>query len=307
MRTAQFVLSSEIERETGLGKDQLRKWRQRFGFPPADVAADGKPAYSRKTVDQLLLIKRLLEAGFRPAQVVGKTPRELEKLKLSIGLLAPVVSRGETTQALLDQLKRADMAGFQALLNEARTTRSLFDFVRDTVTPLMIAMGEAWTADEIDIHHEHLGTCCIERFLHAEILKFPPGAGAPCILFALPPGEHHLLGLLMIESVLAEQGARTISIGSDIPLNNLKLAAISCQADVVALSFSFAYPAREAAPTLLHLRRLLPPAIQIWAGGAGLRGVRKNPKGVRIIPDIAEAVTAFTNLVPAHSGPVKAV
>ena len=306
MPTVLFVSPSEIERETGFGKDQLRKWRQRFGFPPAEAAADGKSAYSRKTVDQLLLIKRLLEAGFRPAQVVGKTTRELEKLKLSMGLLAPVVYREESTQALIDQLKRADLTGFRALLTEERSTRTLFDFVRDTVAPLMTGIGEAWKADEIDIHHEHLCTCCIERYLHAEILKFTPGASAPCILFALPPGEHHLLGLLMIESVLAEQGARTITIGSDIPLNNLKLAAISCKADVVALSFSFAYPARDVAPTLLHLRRLLPSAIQIWAGGAGLSGVRKNPKGVRIISDIAEAVAAFKSLVLAHNGPVKA-
>ena len=76
-----FVSFSEIERETGFGKDQLRKWRQRFGFPPVESVAGGKAAYSRQTVDQLLLIKRLLEAGFRPGQVVDKTVPELEKLR----------------------------------------------------------------------------------------------------------------------------------------------------------------------------------------------------------------------------------
>ena len=77
MSTQPIVLASEIERETGFGKDQLRKWRQRFGFPPAESTANSKAAYSRETVDQLLLIKRLLEGGFRPRQVVGKTALEL--------------------------------------------------------------------------------------------------------------------------------------------------------------------------------------------------------------------------------------
>ena len=81
MRTNLFFSPSEIERETGFGIDQLRKWRQRFGFPPKESISDGKMTYSLKTVDQLLLIKRLLEAGFRPGQVVGKTVLELEKLK----------------------------------------------------------------------------------------------------------------------------------------------------------------------------------------------------------------------------------
>jgi hypothetical protein len=170
----------------------------------------------------------------------------------------------------------------------------MFDFVQSTIAPLMISIGDAWSRDEIDIHHEHLCTAYIERYLQSEILKFLPKKGSPVILFALPPGEHHLLGLLMVEAVLAERGAITINIGSHIPLNNLKLAAISCKSDVVALSFSFAYPSRDVLPTLLHFRRLLPLSIQIWAGGTGISVVRKKPKGVKMIFDLNEAVIALT-------------
>jgi len=161
---------------------------------------------------------------------------------------------------------------------------------------LMISIGDAWTRDEIDIHHEHLCTAYIERYLQAEILNLLPKQGFPVILFSLPPGEHHLLGLLMAEAVLASQGAFTINIGSFIPLNNLKLAAISCKADVVALSFSFAHPPRDVFPTLLHFRRLLPLNIQIWAGGAGIAAIRKVPKGVKMIHDFNEAVIALNDL-----------
>ncbi len=303
MSTQPIVLASEIERETGFGKDQLRKWRQRFGFPPAESTANSKAAYSRETVDQLLLIKRLLEGGFRPRQVVGKTALELETLKLALGEPVPIVYAVESTQALIAQIKLIDLAGFSAILAEERASQTLIDFVRNTVTPLLIGIGDAWRRDEIDIHHEHLCTCCVERYLQAEVLKFKPRNGLPSILFALPPGEHHLLGLLMTEAVLAEQGARTISIGSDIPLNHLKLAALACKADVVALSFSFAYPARDVVPTLVHLRRLLPGQMQIWAGGAGVLGIRKHPKGVRIITDFGEAVTALNNLPLQRSAP----
>ena len=297
MRTRPFVLSSEIERETGFGIGQLRKWRQRYGFPPMGATADGKAAYSRKTVDQLLLIKRLLEAGLRPGQVVGVTAGELEKFKLALGLSVPVVCRDESRQALIEKLKLTDLAGFRALLAQERAKRTLLDFVLDTLGPLMIDIGEAWRRAEIDIHHEHLCSFFVERLLHAEILKLPPKEDLPgIVLFALPPGEHHLLGLLMVEAALAEQGAKTINIGSDVPLNNLKLAAISCKADVVALSFSFFYPTRNVVPILRHLRRLLPLQMQIWAGGAGLAGIRKQPKGVRIISGIGEAIAALKEL-----------
>jgi len=291
-----FFSPSEIERETGFGKEQLRKWRQRFGFPPRELTLDGQSTYSLKTVDQLHLIKRLLEAGFRPAQVVGKTILELEKLKSELGLNIQIALPDESTHKFIEYIKLSKLKEFVALLTEKRRAQTILEFVQSTLTPLMISMGDAWTRDEIDIHHEHLCTAYIERYLQAEILNLLPKQGFPIILFSLPPGEHHLLGLLMAEAVLAAQGADTINIGSFIPLNNLKLAAISCKADVVALSFSFAHPARHVFPTLLHFRRLLPLNIQIWAGGAGISAIRKVPKGVRVINDFNEAVIALNDL-----------
>jgi len=97
MRKSPFYIPSEIERETGFGKEQLRKWRQRFGFPPKESNLTGVTAYSLTTVNQLLLIKRLLEAGLRPAQVVGKSIVELERLKLGMGLNIQAVLRDEST------------------------------------------------------------------------------------------------------------------------------------------------------------------------------------------------------------------
>ncbi len=296
MRTSPFFLPSEIERETGFSNEQLRKWRQRFEFPPKESNLDGKPGFSLKTVEQLLLIKRLLEAGFRPAQVVGKTVLELEKLKSELGLNIQLAMPDESTHKFIEYIKLAKLKEFIALLKKKRRTQTMLTFVQNTITPLMISIGDAWTRDEIDIHHEHLCTAYIERYLQAEILNFQPKKGLPVILFALPPGEHHLLGLLMAEAVLAENGAVTINIGSDIPLNNLKLAAISCKVDAVALSFSFAHPARDVLPTLLHFRRLLPPQIQIWAGGAGISVIRKKPKGVKMIYDFNEAVIAMSDI-----------
>ena len=295
MQSSTYFLPSEIERETGFGKEQLRKWRQRFGFPPKESNVEGKIAYSDQTVEQLHLIRRLLEAGFRPAQVVGKTVLELEKLKLELGLNAVVYAPDESIVSLIEYIKLNDLKGFLSLLMKKRGKQIMLDFVQNTIAPLMIGIGEAWRRDEIDIHHEHLCSAHIERYLHAEILRLRPREGLPVILLALPPGEHHLLGLLIAEAVLAEEGATTINIGSGIPLNNLKLAAITCKADVVALSFSFAHPSKDILPTILHFRRLLPPEIQIWVGGAGISVIRKKPKGVDFFYDFKDVVFALNN------------
>ena len=175
----------------------------------------------------------------------------------------------------------------------------MLDFVENTITPLMIAIGDAWLSGEIDVYHEHLGSSMIERYLIAETLKSKPKISYPVFLFALPPGEQHQLGLLMVEAVLAEAGAYIVNLGTDIPLQSLMLAAIDCKADVVALTFSFAYPPREVFPTLTHLRRLLPQSTLIWVGGAGLSKIKRVPKGVRIMSQFGEAIAALGELVSA--------
>ena len=125
MSTDASLSPTEIERFTGFGKDQLRKWRQRFGFPLLELTPSGKTAYSIKTIDRLLSIKRLLDAGFRPGQVVSASVEELEKLTLAVSQSAPVVCRDPITQLLINKLKLTDLAEFKALLAEIRDKRTL--------------------------------------------------------------------------------------------------------------------------------------------------------------------------------------
>jgi methanogenic corrinoid protein MtbC1 len=291
------VLQSEIELRTGFGVEQLRKWRQRFGFPPAQYGIDGKAVYSRDTVDRLVVIKRLLEAGLRPRQVVAKTAAENLKTFADLNLFKPDVGRSESTNAFINLLGHSDSEAFKASLINERDKRTMLDFVQDTVAPLMIGIGDAWLSGEIDVFHEHLCSSIIERYLIAETLKSKPKRAFPVFLFALPPGERHQLGLLMVEAVMAEAGAYIVNVGTDIPLNSLKIAATECKADVVVLTFSFSYPLRDVVPTLAHVRRLLPPRTLIWAGGAGLLEVKRVPKGVRVMTHFDEAIAALGDLV----------
>jgi len=299
MPQSPFVLQSEIERKTGFGIEQLRKWRQRFGFPPAQYEVSGRAIYSRDSVDRLLVIKHLLEAGLRPGQVVANTAAENIQICADLQLVKPVVERSESTNVFIDLLGHSDCEGFKALLRKLRAKRTMLDFVQNTITPLMVGIGDAWNRGEIDVYHEHLCSSMIERYLIAETLKSKPKHAFPIFLFALPPGERHQLGLLMVEAVLADAGAYIVNVGTDIPLNSLKLAAIDCKADVVAMTFSFSYPLRDVVPTLAHLRRLLPSRTLIWAGGAGLSQVKRIPKGVQFMTHFDEAIAALGAMVRA--------
>lgn len=64
--SAQLWNIAEIERDTGLGKDALRVWERRYGFPTPLRDARGDRLYDQPQLQRLLRIKQLLDAGHRP-------------------------------------------------------------------------------------------------------------------------------------------------------------------------------------------------------------------------------------------------
>ena len=97
----------------------------------------------------------------------------------------------------------------------------------------------------------------------------------------------------MVEALLVPEGAQCISLGVQTPIEDIRRAALAHKAHLVALSFSGAFPVRQAGDGLASLRRQLPPSIALWAGGEMTRRVRKTLPGVVLIPDLGASIGAL--------------
>ena len=303
MPRSHLITPADIERETGLDKDLLRKWRVRYGFPTPTRTTGAPAAYSREQVAQLRQIRRLIDAGMRPVQVVGKSITELVRLDSALAnRIDKDAVRGPTTRRAIQLVEQHDLVGIRTLLAEERSRTTLADFVCATIVPLVAATGEAWLCGQLSVYQEHLCTSLIGRHLLHEIAGNTPTPGYPRILFGTLPEELHELGLLMAEAVLGSCGADCISVGAQIPLLELDRTARACKADIVAISFSAAYPIRRVRPALQHLRQLLPDNIEIWAGGAGCASVTKRPPpGLRVFSDLIRPMQTLHDRVAATS------
>jgi methanogenic corrinoid protein MtbC1 len=166
-------------------------------------------------------------------------------------------------------------------------------FVLETVATLNRAVGEAWMRGELQVFEEHLYTELLQAALRSAINAFPRLSGAPTVLLTTFPGEQHGLGLLMVEALLVPEGAQCISLGTQTPLDDIVRAALAHKVHIVAVSFSAAFALRQAGDGLSELRRHLPASTHIWAGGEMTRRLRKSLPGVRLIPDLSEAIGAL--------------
>jgi len=284
-----------VERDTGLSKDVLRMWERRYGFPVPERDANGERLYPADQVERLRLVKRLMDQGHRPGKLLALPADELAGLAPRRPRAAEAgapPSRDGELEELLALIKQHDAVGYQQAMQQRLGRQGLLGFVQDTVAPLTQQVGEAWEEGRFEVFEEHLYTELTKRLLRQAIGTLPAGRQGPRVLLTSLPDEQHVLGLLMVETLFALEGAECIPLGTQMPLLDIGSAAGAYRADVVALSFSSAFPVRQIAGLLQQLRMVLPEGIELWAGGGGGRRLTP-PSGVRLLDSLEEALDAL--------------
>lgn len=291
MNTPHYNIAA-VERETGLSKDVLRMWERRYGFPSPDRDGHGERCYPAAQVERLRLIKRLLDQGHRPGKLLPLDDAAL--LALAPRRAGPGLGSGPDSEisSLLALLRQHDTPGLAQALQQRLTRDGLARFVQDSIAPLSREVGLAWERGELQVFEEHLFTEQAKRVLRQAIGSLHGRDGRPRILLTTPPDELHALGLLMAEALLTLDGAECIPLGTQMPVGDIVRAAAAHRADIVALSFSQAYPGRQIAPLLQQLRQQLPETIALWAGGAGVQRLNSSA-GIQLLPDLADAGSAL--------------
>jgi DNA-binding transcriptional MerR regulator/methylmalonyl-CoA mutase cobalamin-binding subunit len=284
---------SAVERETGLSKDVLRMWERRYGFPKPDRDENGERQYSPADIGKLRAIKRLMDVGLRPGKIVALSLENLNAMADARTMprgdqLSPVLERD-----VLAMLQTHDATSLQHTLANLLMRQGLQKFVLETITPLNRAVGDAWMRGELQVFEEHLYTEQLQVALRTAINAFPRQIGNPRVLLTTFPSEQHGMGLLMVEAMMVPEGVQCISLGPQTPLEDIRHAAIAHKVHIVALSFSAAFPVRQASDGLTTLRRQLPQQYTIWAGGEMTRRVRKTMPGIVLLPDLASIINAL--------------
>lgn len=296
---AAWLSIAAIERDTGLSKDLLRVWERRYGFPQPQRDAQGVRLYPAEQMQRLRDIKRLLDAGQRPHQVVGLPPAELQQrlAQLQASSAPRGAMAGEDFEALLRPLFAHDVAALQAALQSELLRRGLGAYVLEVLAPLIHRVGLLWSEGRLRIHEEHLFSEVVQQQLRRAIGMLPVDADArPRVLLSTLPGEEHGLGLLMVQALLSLENCPCVSLGLQTPVVELVEAAQRQGADVLALSCSAYARTSGLAQDLSRLREALPASVELWVGGAApvLRRLRAS-SGLRVIDELQALAPAVAH------------
>jgi len=288
-----------VERDTGIGKDTLRVWERRYGFPTPHRDAHGERNYPMVQVEKLRVIKRLMDQGHRPGRIVAQSLEALQHLSrgestLQAAQALPSFQADDPLAMYISLLQNQDDEGLRSHLLKTLSQVGLQKFVAQWVAPLTVMVGEAWARGDLAVHQEHLFTECVSRILRQAIASIPKGATGtrPTVLLTTFPQESHGMGLLMVESLLTLQGCRCVSLGTQTPVRDIAQAASSYRVDVVGLSFSVNMNPNQIVDGLAELKLLLPAHMEVWVGGQAPALRRRSMDHVRVLQDLSSIETA---------------
>jgi DNA-binding transcriptional MerR regulator/methylmalonyl-CoA mutase cobalamin-binding subunit len=301
---------ADVERETGLGKDTLRVWERRYGFPVPLRDRIGERVYPDEQLQRLRLIKRLLDAGWRPGKVVPLGLVQLQTLLNESGKSGSSRRKGAQTQptatleteaAWLQWLAQDRNDLVRQALQQLIVRQGLGNVVDQVVAPLCVLVGQGWLRGELSVYQEHLFTETLQSVLREAIASVDASGQSlqrsPRVLLTTTPNEQHGLGLLMAECHFALESCVRFVLGTSTPLADIVQAVRQLEIDVLALSFSAYASRRDMMESLQQLKDQLGDSAEIWVGGAAAAShARALPEGMLLMQqpgDVSTQVAAW--------------
>ena len=267
---------SDVSRIAGIPKDLLRMWERRYGYPKPARDDNGDRIYSNEELDKLIAIRHLQEQGKRPGKLMALDLPQLRSM-----MQTPKVELD--TDQLVALLESDDPLALRGWLQNQLVALGLRAFIHNVMAPATLALGEAWADGKLEIYQEHLYTELMKSLIRQALVEHYRDGGRPKVMLTTMQGEAHSLGLLMVEALLRTGGAEVIPFGTEMPIRDIRKAAVSHAVDVIALSFSCNFRSDEAIAMLTGLRQRIDPRIRIWVGGAAFPAEVNMPEGVELI------------------------
>jgi DNA-binding transcriptional MerR regulator/methylmalonyl-CoA mutase cobalamin-binding subunit len=289
-----------VEERTGLTQDVLRVWERRYGAVTPGRSAGGQRRYSDADIERLRLLQAATRAGRSIGQIATLPTSEVARLAGEDAAAREERTRsspaalGEPAAELVAQAiaftRAMDSPRLEALIRRGLVLYGVMEFLESVATPILRRVGDEWHAGRLTPAQEHLASAALHDLITESMRSIAMDESAPRLIVATPAGERHAIGAALVGAAAAADGWRVIPLGTDLPAGEIAAAALATGARVVAVSLLYVADRDTVTAELRSLRTMLPPAVELLAGGPGALalGDALTSAGVRIGATLAD-------------------
>ncbi|WP_042224758.1 MerR family transcriptional regulator [Oceanobacillus manasiensis] len=235
----------EVAELTGLSKQVIRKWEDRYRSLEPKRKENGYRVYSQDDIHTLLKIKDYQQKGESIQQAVNRVHRERATQNYQ-----PTNNRDMLITDLLKSGENCDDLALNRILRQAYHYHGLDYFLKKIVIPFLVEVGNKWERGEWEAFQESVTSLVVRDFLVEVRNNFQCDENAPLILGACLPGELHEVPVHIILLQCLMKGWKTKLIGSSPAPGSIEALVCRFQPKRVLLSATTTIPF-EQNPELL--------------------------------------------------------
>jgi len=223
-----------VSQLTGVGSITLRAWERRYELIHPVRKDSGHRLYTREHIDQINRITTLTDQGMRISQI---TPEMLEPEELEDSSEGNAVDVWKSyRQDLIDSIKGFDETRLEEVYNEVLSIYPTGLVTRRLLKPLLIELGERWESEKQGVAEEHFFAFYLRNKLGARFHHRPQHENGKHLLLAGLPGEFHEIAILLFALAANEHGFQLLTLGANMPLQELARVAAKTKANAIVLS-----------------------------------------------------------------------
>lgn len=258
---------------TGLSKQVIRKWEERYELVQPERLANGYRVYSEKDVNTLLKVKTLSEKGYSIKQAVVIVKEDNETIDLSIDQesILHYEELNDYVFQLLEKGTHCDELELHLVLQQAYHHLGLATFLTSVVVPFLKEVGNRWGKGEWDEYQESISSLVVRDFLVQIRRNYQCRDDASLILGACLPYERHEIPLHIILLQFMIKGWKTILIGASPAPGSIESLVRKLKPTKVLLSATTTIPFEKDPNLLKSLDEFAAKnrEIDFYLGGSG--------------------------------------
>jgi DNA-binding transcriptional MerR regulator len=276
----------DLEKISGIKAHTIRIWERRYGLVQPKRTATNIRYYSDADLKKLLNVCILNQNGFKISKIAYLDDQQLRDRVLDLCIDAR--NNNVQFESLIVSMLELDERKFLNVLSGTIIKIGFEDTVEEVLFPFLDRIGMLWQAGTINPAQEHFISNLVRQKLIVAIGNEMQNmkVRGPTIIFFLPEGEWHEIGLLFYNLIARKEGMDVVYLGMSVPLTDLKLVNQVRKADAFFASFVSARENKELEATLQQIRDYFPET-PFFVNGLQIRALRPRlPEDFTVISSV---------------------
>jgi len=211
----------DLEKLSGIKSHTIRIWEQRYHLIEPGRTDTNIRLYSDDDLVKLMNISLLNRHGYKISKIAQLNNHQIKEIIVQLNSEMP--SMTTQTSNLLKALVEADELLFNRVFESSVEHIGFEMTIEQLLFPFLVSIGTLWLAGTINPAQEHFISNLIRQKIIVAIDQEGVGKAesAPRILFYLPEGEFHEIGMLYYSYLARKANFEVVYLGASVPFRDI--------------------------------------------------------------------------------------